>query len=59
MSGWWIEQELQNRFRLDYRFGFGILTADDGLAEFSVWKGKLDMEQGAGNLFIDIWIRAS
>ena len=39
-SGWWIESELQNRFRLDFRFGFGILTLDDGLAGFSGWGGK-------------------
>ena len=34
--GWWIETELQNRFRPDFRFGFGMLTADDGMAEFLV-----------------------
>ena len=37
-SGWWIETELQNRFRLDFRFGFGMLAADDGLPGFSGWK---------------------
>ena len=42
-SGWWIETELHIRFRLDFRFGFGILTADDGLAEFSGWGGKMGL----------------
>ena len=37
-SGWWIESELQNRFRLDFGFGFGMLTADDGLAGFTGWE---------------------
>ena len=49
----WIETELQNRFRLDLSFGFGILTADDGLAGFSDWKRKNDAddkERQAGEL---------
>jgi hypothetical protein len=37
--------ELQNRFRFDFRFEFGILTADDGLAGFSGWKGKMGYGQ--------------
>jgi len=28
------------RFRLDFRFGFGILGSDDGMDEFSGWGGK-------------------
>ena len=32
---WLIELELQNRFWLDFRFGFRILTADEGIAESS------------------------
>ena len=44
-SGWWIDQELQNRFRLDFRFGFGMLTADDGLPEFSGWGRKWGYER--------------
>ena len=34
-SGRWIEAELKNRLRFDFRFGFGMLTADDGIAGFS------------------------
>lgn len=45
-SGWWIESELQNRFRLDSRFGFGMLTADDGLVGFSVWERKMGLWTG-------------
>ena len=40
-SDWLIETELQNRFRPDFRFGFGILTADDGKAGFSGWGRKM------------------
>jgi len=37
-SDWWIKTELQNRFRLDFRFGFGILRLDDGMPDF--WIGE-------------------
>jgi hypothetical protein len=37
--------ELQNRFRLDFRFGFGILTSDDGLAGFLGWERKMGYGQ--------------
>ena len=57
-SGWWIETELQNRFRLDFRFGFGILGSDDGLAGFSGWERNWGYGQGMENLLIDIWVRA-
>jgi hypothetical protein len=45
-SGWWIETEMQNRFRLDFRFGFGNLTVDDGLAGFLVLGGKMGLWTG-------------
>jgi hypothetical protein len=51
-SGWWIETELQIRFRLDFRFGFGVLTADDGLAEFLGWGGKWDMGREVSEIHI-------
>ena len=35
---WRIETELQNRFKLKWEMEFGILTADDGMAEFSGWE---------------------
>lgn len=48
-SGWWIETELQKRFRLDFCFGFGMLAADDGLPKFRVCKRKRDLDpKGAG-----------
>ena len=47
-SVWWIETELQNRFRLVFRFGFGILAEDDGMAGFLVLGGKWGYGQGAG-----------
>jgi hypothetical protein len=45
-SDWRIETELQIRFRLDYRFGFGNLTADDEFAGFSGWERKWGYGQG-------------
>ena len=57
-----MRPELQNRFRFDFRFGFGMVTADDGMAEISVWErkmGNVDRRTGGGNLFIDNWVRAS
>ena len=38
-----MRTELQNRFRLDYRFGFGILSPDDGMDEFSGWKENVGL----------------
>ena len=52
-SGWWIETELQNRFRLDYRFGFGILTPDDGMPGFLGWDGKWGYGQWDKGQLID------
>lgn len=40
-----LRPELQNRFRLDIRFGFGMLTADDGMTEISGWKRKMGYGQ--------------
>jgi len=40
-SDWWIEMELQNRFRPDFRFGFGNLTTDDGMDGFLGRKRKM------------------
>ena len=52
-SVWWIKTELQNRFRLDYRFGFGFLTPDDGFAGFSGWERKMGYGQGVRHLSVD------
>ena len=38
--------ELQMRFRPDFRFGIGILTADDGMAAFLVWKRMMGKSTG-------------
>ena len=46
-SDWWIETELQNRFRLDFRFGFGILPSDDGYDGFLGWGGKMGSWTGS------------
>ena len=55
---WWIETELQKRFRLKCEMEFGILGSDDGLPGFSgwerIWGYRLDVPS-----FIDNWIRAS
>ena len=47
-SVWWIEAELQIRFRLDFRFEFRILTADDGIAGFSRWERNWVVDSGRG-----------
>ena len=52
--GWWIETELQNRFRFDIRFEFGILTSDDGLAGFSGWERKREIDRVPGNCSLTI-----
>ena len=54
-----INQPLQNRFRFDFRFGFGILTSDDGMAGYLVWERKMVLCKGDRDLLIDNLIRAS
>lgn len=41
-SDWWIETELQNRFRGQCEMEFGILGSDDRLPGFSGWKRKMN-----------------
>ena len=57
-SDWWIETELQNRFRLKCVMEFGILGSDDGMAGFLGWKRMWGYGQDVPSL-IDNWIRAS
>ena len=45
-SDWWIETELQNRFRLKCEMEFGILGSDDGMAGFSVWEREWGLWTG-------------
>ena len=54
-SGWWIETELQKRFR-QYRIGFGNLGSDDGLVGFSVWERKMGYGHGGQVDLVLSWI---
>jgi hypothetical protein len=47
-SEWWIETELQNRFRLEFCFGFRNWGSDDGLPGFSDGEGNRVMDRWAG-----------
>ena len=47
-SDWWIEAELQNRFRLKCGMEFRILWSDDGMAGFLGWERKRVMNRGPG-----------